>query len=217
MARSVADRVWAVPDLRMDLLDSSDVLLDYSKGWPTDADADPRIYFDGDSVFRQIAVSAEQATAGFYMLNIRRPTLVREVCRVPGESFIELELEPGQAMDTLTVVLLDPDNGAVLAVLPLSGTAPTDGLVVIGNGTLPFVDIEDTTGVSLFTPGSGFVIALLDGVLRVDALQVGGLGDYWEGNSLVNGTEVCFARFGGIDTDDNLFDFIAGWEPTPGS
>ncbi len=216
VARSVADRAWAVPDLRMDLLDSSDMLLDSSKGWPTDADADPRIYFDGDSAIRQIAVSAEQATAGFYMLNIRKPTLVREVCRVPGESFIELEVEPGQAMDSLSVVQLDPDTGALLAALPLSGTAPPDGLVVIGDGTLPFVDIDDTTGVALFTPGSGFVIALLDGVLRMDALQVGGFGNYGEGNSLANGNEECFSRFGGIDTDDNLFDFLASWEPTPG-
>ncbi len=217
VARSVANRAWAVPDLQMELLDSSDMLIDSSKGWPTDTNADPRIYFDGDSSIRQIAVSAEQATAGFYMLNIRRPTLVREVCRVPGESFIELELEPGQSMDTLSVVLLDPDNGTVLAVLPLNGTAPPDGLVVIGDGTLPFVDFEDTTGVTLFTAGSGFVIALLDGVLRVDSLQVGGIGDYGEGDSLANGTEECFARFGGIDTDDNLFDFLASWEPTPGA
>jgi hypothetical protein len=142
---------------------------------------------------------------------------VREVCRVPGASFIELEVEPGQAMDSLSVVQLDPDTGTMLAVLPLSGTAPPDGLVVIGDGTLPFVDIEDTTGVALFTPGSGLVIALLDGVLRMDALQVGGLGDYGEGDSVLNGTQECFARFGGIDTDDNLFDFFAAWEPTPGS
>ena len=216
VARSVADRAWAVPDLRMDLLDSSDIVLDSSEGWPTDADADPRIYFGGNSVIRQIAVSAEQATSGFYMMNIRRPTLVREVCRVPGASFIELELEPGQAMDSLSVAQLDPDTGALLAVLPLSGTAPPDGLVVIGAGTLAFVDIDDTTGVSLFTPGSGFVIVLLDGIETMDALQVGGLGDFGEGNFPPNGNEECFARFGGIDTDDNLFDFFAAWEPTPG-
>jgi hypothetical protein len=151
------------------------------------------------------------------MLNIRKPNLVREVCRAPGASFVELEVEPGQAMDALSVVQLDPDTGAVLAVLSLSGTAPPDGLVVIGDGTLPFVDIDDTTGVALFTPGSGFAIALLDGIATVDALQVGGLGSYGEGDSVLNGTEECFERFGGIDTDDNLFDFFAAWEPTPGS
>jgi hypothetical protein len=88
--------------------------------------------------------------------------------------------------------------------------------VVIGAGTLAFVDIDDTTGVSLFTPGSGFVIVLLDGIETMDALQVGGLGDFGEGNFPPNGNEECFARFGGIDTDDNLFDFFAAWEPTPG-
>ena len=136
---------------------------------------------------------------------------------MPGASFIELEVEPGQAMDSLSVVQLDPDNGVAMSVLPLSGTAPPDGLVVIGDGTLPFVDIDDTTGVALFTPGDGFVIALLDGVATMDAIQVGGLGDYGEGNSLANGTQECFERFGGIDTDDNLFDFLAAWEPTPGA
>jgi hypothetical protein len=89
--------------------------------------------------------------------------------------------------------------------------------VVIGDASQPWVDLDDTTGVTLVGDGDPFALRLKEGAVVLDAVQVGGAGDHGEGEPVADDGAECFSRFAGVDTGDNLFDFVPGWTGTPGS
>lgn len=216
VARRMGNRVWATPDSMLALVDEWDVTLDTSQGWPDGTFADPSIFMDPFTGVRQLVVGAQMGTAGLYLLNIRRPVAINEVCRGVSGAFVEVEVEPGQVLDGLTVELIDADSGAVQAALPLTGTAPEDGLLVIGDASETWVDLDDTTGVTVIGDADPFAIRISDGAGEVDAIQVGGTGDHGEGAACINDSALCFERFARVDTGDNLMDFVQSWRGTPG-
>jgi len=216
IARAAADRPWDSPDLWLELRDDAEVTLASSTGWPTAEDDDPRIFFDAGIAGNQLVWGAELGTAGPYLVNVRRTATLREICTAVGSSYIELELEPGTSFDTISIELVDAETGTVLESLSLAGQPiVNDGVVVLAGSTMSEADLEDQPVAVL--PDGPFAVRLLDGGEIVDAVEVDGDGDYGEGDPLSGDTGECFERFLGVDSDDNLFDFVGRWVSTPGS
>ena len=69
---------------------------------------------------------------------------------------------------------------------------------------------------SYFPEDNPFVLQLLYDGIVVDAVQVGGDGTYGEGDPIPSNGASCFVRNSGVDTNDNLFDFLEVWTGTPG-
>ncbi|MFO8070416.1 MAG: hypothetical protein R6V85_00960 [Polyangia bacterium] len=215
-ARGAMDRPWAVPDARLELRDDADDVLQASDGWPSPADDDPRLFFDGDPSGRQIAVLGQLGSAGGYLLNVRRASVIGELCRSALGSFVEIWLEPGTSTDDVSLELVDGSSGLVLESLSLAGeTLDNDGTIVIGGVLSGEADLVDPVG---DLPDSGsFAVRLLRAGEVVDAVQLGGDGEHGEGQAVDDDGSPCFSRVGGIDTDDNVADFLGGWTPTPGA
>jgi hypothetical protein len=215
IARGAMDRPWAVPDARLELRDGADEVLQASDGWPAQADDDPRLFFDGDPSGRQIAVLGQLGSAGGYLLNLRRASVIGELCRSAPGSFVEIWLEPGTSTDDISLELVDGSSGLLLESLSLAGeTLDNDGTIVIGGVSSVDADLVDPLG---DLPDSGsFAIRLLRAGEVVDAVQLGGGGDHGEGQAVGDDGSPCFFRVGGIDSDDNGVDFLGVWTPTPG-
>ncbi|MCK9463355.1 MAG: hypothetical protein M0R80_27355, partial [Proteobacteria bacterium] len=100
LARALGDRAWATPDALLALHDNVGgvPLLDESAGWPTESAPDPRLTFSVDSAHsRLLRVAPELASAGVYLLNLRRDGSIREICGGDGSApaFIEIDIGPG--------------------------------------------------------------------------------------------------------------------------
>jgi hypothetical protein len=217
IARAMGGRPWSTPDVLLEIPDAGDA--GFSRGWPTAAQADPRLYFDlGPTLPVTLNVAPELASAGDYLLNVRRSSVLREICGCDGAgpSYIELDMRPGTELAAFAVRLVDPLSLLYLE-LPLSGTVPADGVVRIGNPEEGEPDIVDTAGVTAFPAGEPFAVQLLKGGLTLDALQVDGPPGAGEGTPATSaGAPRCLARLASIDTNDNERDFVEGWLPTPG-
>jgi hypothetical protein len=222
VARALGERPWSSPDVALSLREASSgaALIDSSSGWPDASAADPRLYFHMDAARSNLLqVAPELGSAGRYFLHVRRDTVLREVCGDGGAgAFIEIDAKPGVSLTGYSVQLLDPGTGAVIAELHLSGNAPGDGVVVIGEAGGEGVDAVDTAGVCAVVPGEAFAVRLFAGSTLVDSLQAGGAAGYGEGDpASIEDEPLCFARLFGIDTNDNTADFIGTWAPTPGA
>ncbi|MCP4601498.1 MAG: hypothetical protein GY847_13450 [Proteobacteria bacterium] len=219
MARELTDRSWSTPDLWLALLDNADQLVDenWSYGFPTASYPDPRLFLEPGLENMKLAIGAESGSTGKYLINIRRPSVIREFGRSPYTPFIELEVEPGTPLSGLTIELLDAQTGSVVESLSLAGqTITNDGTVLIGSASLSNVDIVHPVAV---LPDDGdFAIQLLENGEKIDAVQVGeGIYDLGEGMPLLNRDSVpIYSRALGIDTNDNLSDFVGSWIGTPG-
>jgi hypothetical protein len=215
VARLQADRPWSTPDLWIELRDETDGLLAANSAWPTAADDDPRIHIDPGIAGRQIVCGAELGTAGPYLINVRRTATIREIDTNPAVPFLELELEPSASIDPLSIELIDAELGILLETLSLAGQPITnDGIVVISGTAMAEADLQSQP-VAVF-PDGPFAVRLLDEGVLVDAIEIGGDGDYGEGNPLVQEPGACYQRIGGVDSNDNLYDFRTGWVSTPG-
>ncbi|MCK9463354.1 MAG: hypothetical protein M0R80_27350, partial [Proteobacteria bacterium] len=114
------------------------------------------------------------------------------------------------------VRLVDPAS-LLYVELPLSGFAPADGIVVIGDAGEVAADVQDTVGVTDFPAGLAFAVQLLEASTVVDAVQAGGAAGPGEGDpASLEGDPRCFMRPAGIDTNEHLFDFVGNWVPSPG-
>ncbi len=219
LARGIAPRPWSTPDLWIELRSSSDELVDdhQSKGWPESSDPDPSILFGPQAGIGFLTMGAELASAGVYLVNIRRSYIIGEFSRDPQNPFIEIEVEPGISLDTLQIDLVDIQTGDTLESFSfLDQVLINDGIIVLGGIPMPEADI--VTDVALLPQNDGFAIRLLESGIVVDAVQVGeSIYEYGEGDPLPNEvTAPVFSRIQGIDTNDNLSDFMYGWVASVG-
>lgn len=174
---------------------------------------DPLIYFDAADV-AQVRVDAKMGTIGHYMLNLRRPEIIRQVSTAPENSYIELLMEPLVSMELCEIGHRDPDTGERKPdqVLPLSGVVPESGRVFVSAQVAPWVTVADVRNVTVIPPEQNYFLSLWCNGEVVDSLQVGGSYDptgQEEGAPLLRHSSNCYARIGnGIDTNDNRYDFV---------
>jgi hypothetical protein len=223
IARALGDRPWASPDAALEVRDGTTgyPFLAGSAGWPDAASPDPRLYFAMDTAHpRVLRVLPELASAGAYFLHVRRAAVIREICaEIAGSpAFVELDLTPGADLAGYEVRLVDPDGAWADAVLPLAGTVPGDGLVVIGPAGDGAPDVVDFAGVTVFPAGIPYAVQLAWTGVVIDALEVDGDGTQGEGDPVSSdGAPRCYARPVGIDTNQNAADFVPNWIATPGA
>ncbi|MDD5305725.1 MAG: hypothetical protein PHU25_00250 [Deltaproteobacteria bacterium] len=216
VARSLADRPWSTPDLWIEIRDSTDKPLASATDQPSTRDADPSIPLEVSSASRQIVVGAQMGSTGLYLLNVRRAEIVRTLCRDVARQFIELEVGAQTTASSLSLSVVDPSDGTLLAHLDVPATVPpADGILVLGRAAMPGTDVAaDALLDGLPESGPFAVVLFVDGT-AVDAVEAGGSGTYGEGEPLPE-TTVCAARLSGIDSNDNSFDFQVGWAGAPG-
>lgn len=217
LARALADRPWSTPDLKLRLEASDGSTLAESTGWPAPDNADPLIVTDSNLADATLIIDSENASAGSYLVNIRRPFLISEIGRSPFLEYIEINVEEGVSLSQLTMELVDSETGLVLDSFSfLNQTVENDGTVVIGATESPEFDIMDPIAVM---PDEGaFAVRLLWNGQLVDAVQVGdGQYDFGEGEPIPDKDGVSvFTRILGLDTNNNKGDFIGRWVGDPG-
>jgi hypothetical protein len=207
-ARSLGDRPWSVPDLWLELQDDDGTVLGSRiSGWPTAADADPRVYFDAFNGY--LVLGPELGTAGDYLIQVRRPLVINQVNRDSlAAPYIEILAEPGSVLDGAFSLSLY-DAGGWLQDYDFTGhVVGDDGRVVIGSG--PEADIDDDLADSIPLSGD-FALLLVENLDIRDCVQVGSVpgAGCVEGSPIPNDDPMpAFFRVEGIDTDDNLNDFI---------
>jgi hypothetical protein len=212
----LGDRPWSTPDLWLELRDDDDTVLGSRvKGWPTQTDGDPRLYFDVQDGY--LVIGSELGTAGDYLIHVRRTTVINEISRDGFEPFIEIVAEPGEVLDSsLSVALYDADGLLLAAYVFDDHTVDADGLVVIGN--IAGADITDDIASSI--PLDAPFALLVEDTEVIDCVQVGtviGTGCS-EGEPIPNDDPMpVFIRVESIDTNDNLNDFMSTRAATPGS
>ncbi|MCP4199507.1 MAG: hypothetical protein GY762_20355 [Proteobacteria bacterium] len=216
IARVLGDRPWSTPDLWLELRENDDTVLGGRvKGWPTQTEGDPRIYFDLQDGY--LAIGSELGTAGDYLINIRRTTVINEISRDGLEPFIEIVAEPGAVLDDSFSLALYGADGSPLATYVFDDhTVDGDGLVVIGD--VAGADITDDIAGNI-PPDAPFALLVEDAEI-IDCVQVGTVigTDCSEGEPIPNDEPMpVFFRVESIDTDDNLSDFVPTWTATPGS
>ncbi len=213
IAREITDRPLKTPDAFIRVKDQAD-FDELIWGWPTDGVPDPRVYLDPNEDVT-VYFGAEMGTTGSYLVNIRRPYVIREINRDSANPYIEIETdEPpvpdlGDSLDDLTVELLDVSTGLVLESLSLAGlSVVNDGIIVIAGGDFPGADLVNQA-VAVFGNGPFAVRLVVEGE-QMDAVQVGtGTFSLGEGTPVTGGSETAnFRRVGSIDSDDNAQDFI---------
>jgi hypothetical protein len=134
------------------------------------------------------------------------------------KEFIEISMPPGEIAEILTVVVKRASDGAISEQWPLTGTAPDDGIVLLGGASLSPDVVTGCTSSCLPSEGAvqlwgchgELVDALAWGAASTPALGEGTLApDAGSGESLAR----CdlFA-----DSGDNATDFVAA-TPTPGT
>jgi hypothetical protein len=211
VARSLADRPWSTPDLRIEVRGPDEETLASSTGWPSAADADPSVPLEISSTGRQIAVGAQMGTTGPYLVNVRRAETVRKVCRPADRPFIELEVAAHTVTSSLSVSVIDPSDGSLLSHLDVPAMSlPADGLLVLGRAAMPETDVDADALVGGLPETGPFAVVLFADGVAVDAVQAGESGSFGEGEPLPEAA-VCAARLAGIDSGDNSFDFWVGW------
>jgi hypothetical protein len=142
-----------------------------------------------------------------------------------GAVFVELYGSPGTSLEGWVVEGVNGADGAVTVSIPLTGTLPEDGILVLadeasGGGTL--VAGADLLANFDFQNGPDSVV-LRDAVgAVVDALGYGtfAAGEVFAGEGApaadpAAGSSVA-RLFADVDTDDNAADFAALALPTPG-
>jgi hypothetical protein len=217
-ARSLANRPWETPDLKLQYLDSNGTLIGENAG-PLGGDPvisiDPALIgTDGDI---SVTVSAELGTAGVYLVQIRRPFVVREFSISEDAPFIEIGLPVDADLEACELVLVDSETDVVLESFVLPATLTNDGIVVVAG--LPMPEADAVNGVAMLPADGSFAVWLLyEGVL-VDAVQLGeGSVNRGEGQPYIaSDARTNFFRVADIDTNDNASDFAATYMPTPGS
>lgn len=202
-ARSMADRSWETPDLRMKATDEEDNLLAESSDLSLQ-NPDPMIFVKKDAKGVRVELDGEMGSAGTYLINIRRPHLIREISR--GEApFVELLIGPRDEDLELSLSLIDVDTHQV-EQLDLSSDIG-EGIVV--------VSIADQ--LALLPEGSDFALMLEQGEDVIDAVQIGGVSAYGEGTPInASSSDTYFFRIDDMDTNDNIADFMSGFVATPG-
>ncbi|MCU0664872.1 MAG: hypothetical protein MUC50_21430 [Myxococcota bacterium] len=227
VARDASNQPWVTPDTFIELRGPDNLPLQpaiSSAGWPSGTKADPTLYCPLIGTQLDIGtmavLSTELSTAGEYLLNVRRPQIIREMSQVPGSAFIELEGKPGSSTDGLVLEVFDAQTDVPLASLALPSALsqfPDDGLLVVAGAGMSEADIVHEVGA--LPAAGGFAVALVADGLLIDAVQVG----QTQGGSMGEGTPLesdsgayVFARVGRIDTNDNSRDFIPVALATPG-
>jgi hypothetical protein len=185
------------------------------KGWPTQTDGDPRLYFDAQDGY--LAIGSELGTAGDYLIHVRRTTVINEISRDSLEPFIEIVAEPGDVLNsTFSLALYDVDGLLLTRYVFADHTVDADGLVVIGNVAGADITDDIASNIPLDAP---FALLVEDAEI-IDCVQVGAVTGTGcsEGNPIPNDDPMpVFFRVESIDTDDNLSDFVPTWTATPGS
>ncbi len=213
-ARHLTPDVYATPDLTLSLCNGID-----SCSVPVDddltGDADPVVFFNLDGTADRVRLSARMGSVGYYILNVRGPSVISRVSRQAGNAYVTLDMEPGTLLDECRLSRRHPDTGAVLTNLDLTGVVPTDGRVNVAAAAEPWVTVLDDQSVTAFDSLEDFFVELSCGGERRDAIQVGGTydpdGDD-EGAPVQNGAFDCFSRIGSsIDTNRNSYDVVGGW------
>lgn len=222
VARQLVDRAWETPDTWLGLYvgaDGSGPSIAKSSGWPAGG-ADPTVFAGARAEGGVgLVVGAERGTTGSFVVHLRGQNIIREISRDPAFSFIEVELNPREDIEKLSLELLDAETGLVVGTYSFAGKEleAGDGVVVIGApGTLGREGVDAASAVSVFPDDSPFAVLLRSDGEVVDAVQVGGDGSFGEGAPIALDGPVHMERQGRVDTDDNAFDFVGWSKGSPG-
>lgn len=230
-SRDLADRPWDTPDLKIQYYDwylnsKDEVILDNLIDFNVGASlfGDPAVtvapsLIDED---RGVAVTlqAELGSAGDYLVQIRRPFVIREFSAIPGKSFVEIEIPADADLSLCELVLYNTqmEEAPEEERLTLFDAVTTGGILVIA-GTLSDVDGADAyEDVASLPEEESFAVSLYYDSILVDAVQFEeGSVFRGEGNPIVaEDSRRTFFRIANIDTNDNASDFAPSFIKTPG-
>jgi hypothetical protein len=141
-----------------------------------------------------------------------------------GNVFVELYGSPGTVLDGLLLEGVNGSDGVVYRSVELAGVIPSSGVFLIGDDSgdgSSFISNADLVSEIDFQNGPDSVV-LRDGDTVLDALGYGdftGLFFSGEGNAAPDASagQSLARRNAGLDSNDNLSDFIVLDLPTPGA
>lgn len=245
-ARSLSAHPWETPDLKMAYFDTlsgtgdppeKDKLIGTKSGYL--GSDDPLININTDFIAENrgvaVTIQAELGSAGMYLVQIRRPFVIREFSRNASGPFVEFEIPTDMRFELCELVLYDTENDEEIDRLLLSEVLVDDeldtdgtliendagvkqkGMIVIAG--MPIDGADAVHDVALLPTTGSFAILLYYEGDPMDVVQLGeGTVTVGDGTSLIaTDDRDVFFRIANIDTNDNEKDFAPTFFATPGT